>query len=340
MSGKASEQGDAMISLDHAVRIALSASEDLGPKGMRAMFEKWGGPSALVHAAQRGDPGIPLALRPFLAGAEERGRTIAQQCEQLGIDILVRGSPDWPESLECLDDVPEILFVRGKLSVVQRSAVGIVGSRECSAAGEELAARMAARLAEEGWATVSGMARGIDAAAHRGSLDGGGETIAVLGCGIDVRYPEENLDLHQRIPQNGLLVSEFAPGMPPISGNFPRRNRILSALSQAIVLVECRVRSGALITCRHALDQGREVFIVPGWPTSPLSAGPLQFLREGARAIRNAEDLLEDLRGFGTPSIPAGEAVAEPALDERAARDARARLELLGPASRFPAAAQ
>ena len=329
-----------MISFEDAVRVALSASDDLGPKGMRAMFEKWGGPRPLVHAARRGDSAIPDALRPVLAGAEEVGCKIADQCEHLGIDLLVRGTPDWPESLECLEDVPEILFIRGKVSVLQECAVGIVGSRESSPAGEELAARMAARLAEEGWATVSGMARGIDAAAHRGSLDGGGETIAVLGCGVDVPYPDENRDLHKRIAQNGILVSEFAPGMPPVAGNFPRRNRILSALSKAIVLVECRRRSGALITCRHALDQGRDVFVVPGWPTSPLSSGPLQLLRDGARAIRNADDLLEDLRGFAALSFPANEAEPQPGLsDVRVERDARARLELLWPASRFPAPA-
>jgi DNA processing protein len=309
------------------------------------MFAMWGGPRPLVDAARRGDRGIPDALRELLSGAEESGRFIAGECERLGIRILVRGSFEWPQSLECLDDVPEILFVRGKLSILRESAVGIVGSRESSAAGEELASRMAARLAEEGWVTVSGLARGIDAAAHRGALEGGGETIAVLGCGADVPYPEENRDLHAAIAKDGLLVSEFAPGMPPVSGNFPRRNRILSALSEAIVLVECRKRSGALITCRHALDQGREVFIVPGWPTSPLSAGPLQFLREGARAIRDADDLLEDLRGIGAHSSAEDETNLDPPrldlppLDDRAAREERARLELLGTPRRMVARA-
>jgi DNA processing protein len=339
-----------MISFDDAVRVALSASEGLGPKGIREMFSMWGGPRPLIEAAQRGDAGIPDALRELLSGAEKSGRSIAAECERLGIEILVRGSSEWPQSLECLDDVPEVLFVRGKLSVLRESAVGIVGSRESSAAGEDLASRMAARLAEEGWVTVSGLARGIDAAAHRGALEGGGETIAVLGCGVDVPYPEENRDLHAAIAKDGLLVSEFAPGMPPVAGNFPRRNRILSALSEAIVLVECRRRSGALITCRHALDQGREVFIVPGWPTSPLSAGPLQFLREGARAIRDADDLLEDLRGIGAPPSAEDETNLDLAhhdlanrdlthLDDRAAREERARLELLGPPRRMVARA-
>lgn len=326
-----------MISFEDAVRIGLSASEPLGPKGIRAMFAKWGGPRPLVAAARSTDPGIPDLLRPVLAGASVLGRSIAEECEQLGIDILMRGAPAWPQTLECLDDVPEVLFVRGRVSVLQENAVGIIGSRESSPAGEDLACRMAARLAEEGWATVSGLARGIDRAAHRGALEGGGETIAVLGCGVDVFYPEENRDLQERIAQGGLLVSEFAPGMPPVAGNFPRRNRILSALSKAIVLVECRRRSGALNTCRHALDQGRDVFVVPGWPTSPLSSGPLQLLRDGARAIRDADDLLEDLRGIGTPPLLANDFELETSgNDAQAARDAQARLELLAPPSRFP----
>jgi len=322
-----------VISQADAVRVALSASEPFGPKKIRALFAKWGGPHGLLDAARRGNPGIPEQHRSLIAGADETGRSIARDCERLGIEILVRGSPAWPSSLECLDDVPEVLFTRGKLSILQECAVGIIGSRESSAAGEDLAARMAGRLAEEGWATVSGLARGIDAAAHRGSLDNGGETIAVLGCGPDVIYPEENRELQETIAKDGLLVSEFAPGMPPLSGNFPRRNRILSALSRAIVLVECRLRSGALITCGHALDQGRDVFVVPGWPTSPLSSGPLQLLREGATAIRNAEDLFEDLRGIGAKPSSSIED-SEPdfsCLDERAAREARARLELLVP---------
>ena len=305
------EWGERVISFEDAVRVALSASQPLGPKGIREIFAKWGGPRPLIEAARQGDRGIPAVLRPLLTNAEESGRSIANQCDRLGIQILVRGSSEWPQSLECLDDVPEVLFIRGKSSILRDPAVGIVGSRESSTEGEGLASRMAARLAEEGWVTVSGLARGIDGAAHRGALEGGGKTIAVLGCGVDVLYPDENRDLHERIGRDGLLVSEFAPGMPPVSGNFPRRNRILSALSKAIVLVECRRRSGALITCGHALDQGREVFIVPGWPTSPLSSGPLQLLREGARAIRDAEDLLEDLRGIGAPPSP----VHEPELD-------------------------
>jgi DNA processing protein len=312
---------------------------------MRAMFAKWGGPLALVEAARAGSQEIPGPLRTALCSAREHGRRVAKQCAERGIDILLRGSSDWPEAIECLGDVPEVLFTKGRVSTLLENAVAIVGSRESSSHGDEFAFQLAARLAMEGWATVSGLARGIDRAAHEGSLSAGGETIAVLGCGADIVFPEENRALQERIAEEGLIVSEFAPGMPPVPGNFPRRNRILSALAQAVVLVECRRRSGALITCRHALDQGRELFVVPGWPTSPYSAGPLQLLRDGARAIRDVDDLLEDLRGIGAESrqgalfdapVDGGDSSArsdggDSPLDSSMDREERARRELLAP---------
>jgi DNA processing protein len=273
-------------------------------------------------------------VREDAARALQRGAQVAEDCARHGVRVLFRGESPWPQTFECLSDEPEVLFVRGRVGALAERAVAIVGSREGTPEGRDLAFRLAFRLAEEGWASVSGLARGVDTAAHRGTLSAGGETIAVLGCGPDIPYPEENRDLFERIAEEGLLVSEFAPGMPPISGNFPRRNRLLAAIASAVVLVECRRRSGALVTCRHALEQGREIFVVPGWPGHPLAAGPLQLLRDGARLIRDADDLLEDLGGIPGGVREVGDAadgaLASEPFGETSARDAAALAELLG----------
>jgi DNA processing protein len=259
---------------------------------------------------------------------------------------LVRGGPHWPARLEALNDVPASLFVRGDARLLTARAVAIVGTRECSGDGWDWTHRAAGRLAEQGWIVVSGLARGIDAAAHRGALDAGGETVAVLGCGVDVVYPEENAALHERIAVGGALVSEFPPGTEPRPWNFPKRNRLIAALAEAVVVVESRLRSGALVTARLALELGKEIFVVPGWPGTALSEGPLALLRDGARAVRSAEDLLEDLAGIGTLPLNAEEATGLHAvrdgasspeelasalgLDLAEARERWAALELLG----------
>ena len=222
-----------------------------------------------------------------------------------GIRALDRGAEGYPSCLEVLSDAPASLWVQGEAGMLGSRAVALVGTRECSPEGSDWTYGVAGRLAEEGFVIVSGLARGIDSAAHRGALDAGGDTIAVLGCGLDVPYPPENARLQERIGVEGVLVSEYPPGTPPLSWNFPQRNRILAALAEAVVVVESRVRSGALVTARLALELGREVFVVPGWPASPFSAGPLRLLRDGARAVRHAEDLLEDLGGIvGAPAPP------------------------------------
>ncbi len=316
------------------IRIGLSAASSLGPLTIRALFERFGGEEALVSAARRGAEDVPEVMRVDVSGAVERGMQVAEDCERLGAHILFRGGPGWPKSLAVVEDAPEVLFARGRIAALEEKAVAIVGSREGTSQGRDLAFRIAAGIAEEGWASVSGLARGVDSAAHRGTLAAGGDTIAVLGCGADQAYPEENRELFDRIVEEGLVVTEFAPGMPPLSGNFPRRNRILAGLATAVVLVECRRRSGALVTCRHALEQGREIYVVPGWPGAPLSAGPLQLLREGARVIRGPEDLLEDLGGIsGGVVLPAPE--EEEGLESGAGRSREdlALEELLGAVS-------
>lgn len=331
------------------VRVGVVVARDVGPVTARHARERFGGWEEAVAAAGSGavKPPMTEALRNALRNAPERGRRALDDCEREGIRVLLRGGPGWPEAVECLTDPPEVLFVRGRADLLGERAVAIVGSRECSREGADRTRRIAAALAEEGWLVVSGLARGIDAAAHEGALAAGGDTAAVLGVGPELAYPPENAALQERIARDGVLVSEFAPGAPPIPGHFPRRNRILAALADAVLVVESRLRSGALVTARHALDQGKEIFVTPGRPEDPLAAGPLQLLRHGARPVRNADDLLEDLGGIpGGPGSGPDDARMLDALREGArteaelaraldiapgeARERMARLELLG----------
>ncbi|MFA6030615.1 MAG: DNA-processing protein DprA [Elusimicrobiota bacterium] len=211
-------------------------------------------------------------------------------------DRLLRlEDPGYPEVLREVADAPSLLHVRGVLPP-SAGAVAIVGSRKATPYGRRMARRLAEGCARAGVPVVSGLARGVDTEAHLAALDAGGTTWAVLGCGLDVAYPPENAALAERIVRSGgALLSEFPPGTPPLAAHFPRRNRIISALACAVVVVEGDLRSGSLITARIALAQGREVFAVPGPADSPLSAGPLELLRQGAALARGYEDLAEEL---------------------------------------------
>lgn len=218
----------------------------------------------------------------------------------------------YPACLRALDDAPPVLAVRGHPEVLGRDAVAIVGARAATRAARAFARSLARDLARAGLVIVSGLARGIDAEAHRGALEAEGVTIGVLACGVDRIYPPEHRALALQIMATGAVVSELPLGTLPRPLHFPLRNRIISGLVRAVVVVEARRRSGSLITVRHALDQGREVFVVPGSVEGPFAAGTNQLLREGARAIQSARDLLDDL-GFEASrpgSVRAGSACA------------------------------
>jgi DNA processing protein len=206
-----------------------------------------------------------------------------------------------------------LLYAQGRLELLQRPALAIVGSRNASAQGESNAAHFARALSEAGLTVVSGLALGIDAAAHRGGLAGVGSTIAVLGTGIDVIYPSRNAELAAQIAASGVLVSEFPLGTPAIAHNFPRRNRLISGLARGCLVVEAAVASGSLITARCAADQGREVFAIPGSIHSPLSKGCHALIKAGAKLVESAEDVLAELAGF-QPSAQAS-TVASPAAE-------------------------
>jgi DNA processing protein len=221
---------------------------------------------------------------------------------------LRRSEPLFPERLRAIFDPPRALYLRGagELELLGRRAVAVVGARSCSAYGAQVARMLGRELAASGLVVVSGLARGIDGEAHRGTLDAGGLTVAVLGCGIDRDYPASNARLSRRIEEAGLVVSEYEPGIEPAPWRFPARNRIIAGLSEAVVVVEARERSGALITADFALDEGREVFAVPGEITSSLSAGTNALLKLGATPLTATDDVLDAL---GVERAPAEAAV-------------------------------
>jgi DNA processing protein len=216
------------------------------------------------------------------------------------ITPVCRGDLRYPTALAAIGDPPETLWIRGHPDALQAPCVGIVGSRAASPYALEVAHQLGADLARRGITVISGMARGVDSAAHRGALDGGGATIAVFGCGVDVIYPREHAALAEQICVQGALVSELAPGTPPLPHNFPNRNRIISGLSLAVVIVEAADQSGSLITARCALEQGRDVLAVPGNILGGRNCGAHRLLRDGAKLVESANDIIEELQlGIG-----------------------------------------
>ncbi len=213
---------------------------------------------------------------------------------------LDRGSPSWPAELSDIDDAPEALWLRGRVELLgRRPRIAIVGTRAPTPYGEAQARRFASRFAQHGWCVVSGMARGIDASAHAAALDADGATIAVLGSGVDVPWPAG--PLAERLGSAGLLVSEHAPGVGPRRQHFPRRNRLIAGLAQAVLVIEAAELSGSLITAHWAADQGREVFALPGRVDHPMARGCHRLIREGAQLIESPEELLEELGESGEP---------------------------------------
>ncbi len=234
------------------------------------------------------------------------------------IVILPWSDSRYPAWLRMVPDPPPVLWVRGDLSVLEQPSVAIVGSRGASQYAKTIARTLAAGLAHAGLVVTSGMARGVDAAAHAGCLDAGGRTIGVLGTGVDVIYPAEHATLTDRVIRSGLLVSEFEPGERPYPWHFPRRNRIISGLSRAVVVVEASEKSGSLITARLALEQGREVMAVPGSVLYGRNRGAHALIKDGAMPVEDAADILDALGYRGRPAEPVGgsSGVLEDALEK------------------------
>ncbi len=294
--------------------LRLLRSENVGPITFRALINRYGGAAdalaALPGLSARGGLSRPIRI----CSREEAEREIAA-AERLGGALVAWGEPGYPPLLARVEDAPPLLYVSGSLAASALPAVAIVGSRNCSAVGRRMAATMAAELAREGFAVVSGLARGIDAAAHEASL--ATATIAVLAGGLGRLYPPEHAELAAAIRHNGLLITEMPPDRIAKAQDFPRRNRIISGISYGVVVVEAAARSGTLITARFALEQGREVFAVPGSPLDPRAEGTNRLIRNGATLVRDAADVLEVLRpmlGQRPPPAP----LTEPEADGKA----------------------
>ena len=247
----------------------------------------------------------PDALQPRLRAAH------AWLDGGAGRGVLTLGDSAYPPQLLQTADPPLLLYVQGQVELLSQRSLAIVGSRNASAQGVDNARAFAAHLSREGWTVVSGLAFGIDGAAHEGGLQGRGSTIAVVGTGLDRVYPARHRALAHRIAEAGVLISEFAPGTPPLPPNFPMRNRIIAGLSRGTLVVEAALQSGSLITARLAAEGGREVFAVPGSIQSPLSRGCHALIRQGAKLVESAQDILEELQG--TAVAADGHADASPA---------------------------
>jgi len=279
--------------------LALKLAPGLGTRNAARLVRAYGNARAVFRASPtelQAHGILPVVAQTlgggaaFEAAAQETAKIAKDGCE-----LLTWDDPRFSSALKEIFDPPVVLYARGDLSLLERSCLAIVGSRKPSPYGSAVAERLGADLASRGAVVVSGMARGVDTCAHRGALDGGGKTIAVLGCGIDQCYPSENRKLKAQIEQNGLVLSEFPMGTFAAPQNFPIRNRVISGVSLGVVVVEAAQYSGSLITARLALEQDREVFAVPGAITNKNSWGPNTLIKQGAKLIQDWKDIVEEL---------------------------------------------
>jgi len=295
--------------------LALSLVPGIGPQRLRLIVATFGSAQAALEASQaklRTLDGIGRAAATAITEARpEDGARVLTQLAALGATVLVSGQPEFPAQLDEIPDPPPVLYCWGDTALLAEPAVAFVGSRDHTAYGAEAARILATAVAARA-VVVSGMARGIDAIAHTAALDGGGRSIGVLGNGFGVIYPAANRALYDRMVQCGLLVTEHPPGERPHAGSFPRRNRLISGLSRAVVVVEADVKSGALVTANEGLDQGRPVLAVPGPITSRTSAGCNKLIQQGAKPALCAADILEEL-GLATGMRELGLALSTPA---------------------------
>jgi DNA processing protein len=280
--------------------VRLACLPGVGARTRRELLARYGSPEAVL-AAPPGEltaiPGVGRRLAKALPGPAEAAAAdeVLALCHARGVRIVLDGHDGYPPLLGRIADPPSLIFVRGSIEPCDSLAIAIVGSRHATAYGRKVAWQLAGGLARAGYTIVSGLARGIDAAAHRGALDAGGRTLAVLGSGVLNIYPPEHADLAVEITARGALLGEAPPLAAPARGCFPQRNRIVSGLALGVVVVEAADHSGALITARLAGEQGREVFAVPGPIDSRMSRGCHALLRDGARLVQGVDDVLEEL---------------------------------------------
>lgn len=310
--------------MDKLPWLALRSVKGVGLVLFQRLLQAFGSPAAVFQAPEaelRSIRGITPAIAQAVRLYRDWDRVEAQisRLQAQGIRILTRDDPRFPARLREIPYPPAYLFVRGRLEAPESPAVALIGTRAASYYGLKAARRLAHDLAARGVAVVSGLARGIDTAAHQGALDAKGRTWAVLGCGLDVVYPPENRELYRRLGEHGALISEFPLGTPPEAKNFPIRNRIISGLVQAVVVVEAGEKSGTHITVQYALDQGREVMAVPGPVDAPASIGPHRLIQAGAKLVHDAGDILAELPKVKL-AASAGDTAGAPAPAPKAAR--------------------
>ncbi|HZO28827.1 MAG TPA: DNA-processing protein DprA [Chloroflexota bacterium] len=293
--------------------VLLTMVKQIGPARFNRLLERFGSAEAAWNA-----PMLELAAAGLERRAVESLGTLRgtvdpeiewQRIQKAGVSVTILDDPAYPGALREIADPPPVLYVRGDLSPADDWAIAVVGTRRATVYGRQVTERIVSEVARAGVTIVSGLARGIDTYAHRAALAAGGRTLAVLGSGLDRVYPEENRALADQIAKSGAILTEFPLGTPPDATNFPRRNRIVSGLARATLVVEADLKSGATNTTNHAAAQGRDVFAVPGSILSPFSSLPNQLIREGARVVTDASDILEELHLTAV-------------VEERAAREA------------------
>jgi DNA processing protein len=280
--------------------LALSLTPGIGSTLMRRLLDRFNTPEAVFHAPMKelskieglGEKVVQEIRKGPLEKVVERELSLLRE---VGGRVITLKDEEYPKRLKDIYDPPALLYVRGELKKEDEFAIAIVGSRKTTPYGRWFTEKVSQELARHGVTIVSGMARGIDSLAHWGAISGGGRTIAVLGCGVDVIYPSENRNLFAKMIDRGAILSEFPMGSPPEGGHFPRRNRIISGLSLGVVVVQASEKSGSLITAGYALEQGREVFAVPGNVGTESSRGTHRLIKEGAKLVESSEDILEEI---------------------------------------------
>ncbi len=290
--------------------LALKAIKGVGPATVKSLLRHFKTPEKIFDSSLKSlldvkgvTPDIAKSIQDF----KDWGNIDKEICKAGSCGISIRSWEDtfFPTNLLNIYDPPPVIYAAGELDNRDAAAaLAVVGARNASSYGLEIAGNFCYRLAKTGVTIVSGLARGIDTAAHRGALAAGGRTIAVMGCGIDITYPAENAGLRRKIEKSGAVIAEFPLGTPPDRVNFPKRNRLISGLSQAVLVVEASEKSGSLITARYALEQGREVYAIPGQINSQKSRGVNSLIKEGAKLVDKPEDILTDLNPSGKIPSP------------------------------------
>lgn len=296
--------------------VTLTRISGLGDESMRRLLQAFGSPeqifAASIHALKQ-------HVKPAVAAQIAQGMDaaalvpLADWLKTGGNSIVTLADADYPQMLLNIPDPPPLLYAKGNRGLLDRASLAIVGSRNATAQGSNHAEAFAETLSMAGLCVVSGMAHGIDSAAHRGGLRGSGGSIAVVGTGLDRIYPAANRELAHALANGGLLLSEFPLGTPPLAANFPRRNRIISGLSLGCLVVEAGLQSGSLITARMALEQGREVFAIPGSIHSPQSKGCHYLIKQGAKLVESAQDILDELGHYAAGQSSGASAVPDTA---------------------------